>query len=79
MAYSQKSINAYKKKRYYTVGVALPIECKQTVQDAAAARGVSVAKLFAQIVGRELGVDLALDGSFPGAKPKGDADHPETR
>lgn len=68
MAYSQKSINEYKKKKYYTVGVALPIEYKQAVQDAATARGVSVAKLFAQIVGRELGLDLALDGSLPGVK-----------
>lgn len=68
MAYSQKSINEYKKKKYYTVGVALPIEHKQAVQDAASARGVSVAKLFSQIVGRELGLDLALDGSLPGAK-----------
>ena len=44
--------------------------CRQgnLLKAAAAERGVSVSRLVCDLLGRELGLDLALDGVFPGAK-----------
>lgn len=68
MAYSQKSINEYQKKNYYRVNVAIPAEHKEAIQAAAAARGVSVSRMVSDLIGRELGLDLALTGSLPGKR-----------
>ena len=43
----------------------LPIAYKDAIQAAAAARGVSVSRLVCDVLGRELGLDLALDGTLP--------------
>ena len=46
------------------------------MKTAAAARGVSVSRLVCDLLGRELGLDLALDGVFPGAKGQPDQPGP---
>ena len=68
MATSQKAVNKYRKDKYYTFSVSMPGQYKEAVKTAAAARGVSVSRLVCDLLGRELGLDLALDGVFPGAK-----------
>lgn len=65
VSYSQKAVNDFHKRRYYHIGVNIPLEYKGAVQSAAAARGVSVSRFISDLVGRELGVDLALDGVLP--------------
>lgn len=72
MAYSQKAVNDYQKRKYYRLNVTFPAEFKDRLHDAAANRGVSVSRLITDVVGRELGLDLALDGVFPGAKGRAD-------
>lgn len=71
MAYSQKSINNYRAKKYYTFSVSVPSEHREAIKDAAAARGVSVSRLVCDLLGRELGIDLALDGEFRGGSQAG--------
>ena len=71
MAYSQKSINNYRAKKYYTFSVSVPSEHREAIKDAAAARGVSVSRLVCDLLGRELGVDLSLDGEFKGGSQAG--------
>ncbi|WP_295630202.1 hypothetical protein [uncultured Intestinimonas sp.] len=71
MATSQKAVNQYRQKNYYTFSVSVPARYKETIKAAAAERGVSVSRLVCDLLGRELGLDLAdlaLDGVFPGAK-----------
>ncbi len=68
MAYSQKAVNDFHRRRYYQIVANVPIEYKETIKAAAAERGVSVSRLVCDLLGRELGLDLALDGVFPGAK-----------
>ena len=68
VATSQKSVNQYRQKNYYTFSVSVPAQYKETIKAAAAERGVSVSRLVCDLLGRELGLDLALDGVFPGAK-----------
>lgn len=72
MATSQKAVNKYRKDNYYTFSVSMPSEYREAVKTAAAARGVSVSRLVCDLLGRELGLDLALDGVFPGAKGRSD-------
>ena len=79
MAYSQKAVNKHHKDKYWYMSVAIPKEQRDAIQAAAAARGVSVSRMVCDILGRELGLDLALTGSLPGkrddqAAPKGPAD-----
>lgn len=68
MAYSQKAVNNFHRRRYYQIVTNVPIEYKETIKAAAAQRGVSVSRLVCDLLGRELGLDLALDGVFPGGK-----------
>ena len=63
--YSQKAINKYQKERYYRASVTFPKEYRGALESAAAARGVSVSRFISDLVGRELGIDLALDGVLP--------------
>lgn len=88
MATSQKAVNKYRAKNYYTFSVSMPEQYKEAVKAAAADRGVSVSRLVCDLLGRELGLDLALDGVFPGAKSRSSdqggedhqtADQPEVR
>lgn len=76
MATSQKAVNKYRKDKYYTFSVSMPGQYKEAVKTAAAARGVSVSRLVCDLLGRELGLDLALDGVFPGAKGQPDQPGP---
>ena len=64
MATSQKAVNQYRQKNYYTFSVSVPAQHKETIKAAAAERGVSVSRLVCDLLGRELGLDLALDGVF---------------
>lgn len=68
--YSQKAINKYQKEKYYRASVTFPKEYREALENAAAARGVSVSRFISDLVGRELGLDLALDGQLPGVKGK---------
>lgn len=68
--YSQKAINKYQKEKYYRASVTFPKEYREALESAAAARGVSVSRFISDLVGRELGLDLALDGQLPGVKSK---------
>ncbi|BFK86331.1 hypothetical protein I4200191B4_06370 [Pseudoflavonifractor gallinarum] len=70
MAYSQKAVNDFHRRRYYQIVANVPIEYKETIKAAAAARGVSVSRLVCDLLGKELGLDLTLDGIFPGGKTK---------
>lgn len=65
MAYSQKAVNDYHKRNYYRLNVTFPREYEDQLKAAAAARGVSVSRFISDLVGRELGIDLALDGVLP--------------
>lgn len=66
MAYSQKAVNDFHRRRYYQIVANVPIEHKEAIKAAAAARGVSVSRLVCELLGRELNLDLTLDGTFPG-------------
>lgn len=68
--YSQKAINKYQKEKYYRASVTFPKEYREALENAAVARGVSVSRFISDLVGRELGLDLALDGQLPGVKGK---------
>ena len=68
MAYSQKAVNDFHRRRYYQIVANVPIEYKETIKATAAARGVSVSRLVGDLLGKELGLDLVLDGAFPGGK-----------
>lgn len=68
--YSQKAINKYQKENYYRASVTFPKEYREALESAAAARGVSVSRFISDLVGHELGLDLALDGQLPGVKSK---------
>ena len=68
MAYSQKAVNDFHRRRYYQIVANVPIEYKETLKAAAAARGVSVSRLVCDLLGKELGLDLVLGGAFPGGK-----------
>lgn len=63
--YSQNAINKYQKIKYYRSSVTFPIEYREAIEAAAADRGVSVSRFISDLVGRELGLDLALDGVLP--------------
>lgn len=65
MPYSKDAVNKYKKDNYYTFTVSAPAEYKEAIKAAAAARGVSVSRLVCDLLGRELGLDLALTGTLP--------------
>lgn len=69
MAYSQKAVNDFHRRRYYQIVANVPIEHKEAIKAAAAARGISVSRLVCELLGRELDLDLTLDGTFPG-RPK---------
>ena len=69
MATSQNAVNKYRQKNYYTFSVSVPAQYRETIK-AAAARGVSVSRLVCDLLGKELGLDLTLDGIFPGGKTK---------
>lgn len=71
--YSQKAINKYQKNNYYRASVTFPKEYKEALESAAAARGVSVSRFISDLVGRELGIDLALDGVLPYLQGRGNA------
>ena len=71
MAYSQKAVNDFHRRRYYQMVANVPIEHKEAIQAAAAARGVSVSRLVCEVLGRELNLDLTLSGVFPGGKTDG--------
>ena len=66
MAYSQKAVNDFHRRRYYQIVANVPIEHKEAIKAAAAARGMSVSRLVCELLGRELDLDLTLDGTFPG-------------
>ena len=70
MATSQNAVNKYRQKNYYTFSVSVPAQYRETLKAAAAARGVSVSRLVCDLLGKELGLDLTLDGIFPGGKTK---------
>ena len=63
--YSQKAINKYQKEKYYRASVTFPKEYKEELERAAAARGVSVSRFISDLVGCELGINVALDGVLP--------------
>lgn len=63
--YSQKAINKYQKERYYRASVTFPKEYKEELERAAAVRGVSVSRFISDLVGQELGINVALDGVLP--------------
>ena len=63
--YSQKAINKYQKDKYYRASVTFPKEYKEELERAAAVRGVSVSRFISDLVGRELGINVALDGVLP--------------
>ena len=73
MAYSQKAVNKYRKTNYYTFSVTVPIEQRDAIKTAAAARGMSVSHMVCEILSRELGLDLVLKGELPTLK-KSDID-----
>lgn len=73
MAYSQKAVNKYREKNYWNMSVTVPKEYKEVIQKAAADRGVSVSRLVCDVLGRELGLDLALDGVLPNLRKDQDA------
>ena len=68
MAYSQKAVNDFHRRRYYQIVANVPIEYKDAIKAAAAKRGMSVSRLVCDLLGRELGLELTLDGVFPGTK-----------
>ena len=76
--YSQKAINNYQKSSYYRVNVTFPKDYEKAIKAAAAARGVSVSRLVCDVLGRELGLDLALDGVLPYKRGQDSPDSPET-
>ena len=63
--YSQGAVNKYREKNYWNMSVTVPKEHKEAIQKAAADRGVSVSRLVCDVLGRELGLDLVLDGVLP--------------
>lgn len=65
MARSQKAVTDYNRRNYWSMSVAVPVQYKEAIQAAAAARGVSVSRLVCDLLGRELGLDLALTGMLP--------------
>lgn len=79
MAYSQKAVNDYHKRNYYRLNVTFPKEYRGALESAAAARGVSVSRFISDLVGRELGIDLALDGVLPYLQGRGDAAQSEEK
>ena len=48
--------------------MSVPAQYRDAIKAAATQRGVSVSRLVCDLLGRELGLDLALDGVFPGGK-----------
>ncbi len=66
MTTSQNAVNKYRQKNYYTFSVSVPAQHKEAIKAAAAARGMSVSRLVCELLGRELDLDLTLDGTFPG-------------
>lgn len=70
--YSQKAINKYQKERYYRASVTFPKEYKEELERAAAVRGVSVSRFISDLVGQELGINVALDGVLPTLAGRGD-------
>lgn len=75
--YSQKAINKYQKEKYYRASVTFPKEYRSALESAASARGVSVSRFISDLVGRELGINMALDGVLPYLIDRGGgADHP---
>ena len=68
MATSQRAVNQYRQKNYYTFSVSVPAQYRDAIKAAAAQRGVSVSRLVCDLLGRELALDLALDGVFPAGK-----------
>ena len=68
MATSQKAVNQYRQKNYYTFSVSVSAQYREKIKAAAAERGVSVSRLVCELLGRELGLELTLDGVFPGTK-----------
>lgn len=77
--YSQKAINKYQKDKYYRASVTFPKEYKGELERAAAGCGVSVSRFISDLVGRELGLDLALDGVLPYLQGRGDAAQEEEK
>ena len=71
MATSQSAVNRYRAKNYYTFSVSAPVEYREAIKAASAARGVSVSRLVLDALGRELGLDLALPGEFKGGSQAG--------
>ena len=74
MAYSQKAVNNYQKRNYYRLNVTFPVEFREHLRAAASERGVSVSRFITDLVGRELGLDLALDGVLPSLAGRPDVD-----
>lgn len=70
MARSQKAVTDYNRRNYWAMSVTVPLQYKGAIQAAAAARGVSVSRMVCDVLGRELGLDLALDGVLPALKGK---------
>ena len=70
--YSQRAINKYQKGKYYRASVTFPREYKEALESAAAERGVSVSRYISDLVGRDLGLDLALDGVLPALSSRAD-------
>ena len=65
----------YNRRNYWAMSVTVPIQYKDVIKQAAAARGVSVSRLVCDVLGRELGLDLELNGTLPGLRkdqPAGD-------
>lgn len=77
--YSQNAINKYQKDKYYRASVTFPKKYRGALESAAAARGVSVSRFISDLVGRELGIDLALDGVLPYLQGRGDAAQSEEK
>lgn len=65
MPVSQKAKNKYNRDNYYNIGVMVPKRYKEEIKAAAAARGVSVSRMITDLLGRELGLDLALTSEPP--------------
>lgn len=74
--YSQKAINKYQKDKYYRASVTFPKEYKEELEKAAESRGVSVSRFISDLVGRELGINVALDGVLPTLKGRSDQPGP---
>ena len=68
VAYSQKAVNDFHRRRYYQIVANVPIEYKETIKATAAARGVSVSRLVCDLLGKELGWTWSWTGPFPAGK-----------